>query len=288
MNATDFTFGIEIECYIPASVFTGNYMRGGYHRGAQCPCLPDGWNGQADGSLGDRDGFYAVEIVSPVLQGENGIDQVFAVVAKLREHGAVVDARCGFHVHVGCGNDLRNVRKIAALASNLEQGIYASSGTKNRERGHYCRKISDKYSKPRMFNSLNDLQMNLDGSGDRYFLLNLANFAFNGKPTVEFRAFSGTLNPIKMYGYISMAIGIVHRAFEMQKAASFFRKPTKFAGDVRSKGPGQDALEITFRTLQWKERFPMHFGIIKTSKTPTIKVVREKLRDLAEKYDAQP
>ena len=41
MNASDLTFGIEIECTIPAQ---NAPSVGGYHHGIQISDLPNGWN----------------------------------------------------------------------------------------------------------------------------------------------------------------------------------------------------------------------------------------------------
>src|SRR5687767_12830649 len=103
MNASDMTFGIEIECYLPESAFTsGAVVAGGYHSGVQVPGLPAGWNAQRDGSLSSYGrGRRGVEIVSPVLKGADGVRQIKEVCAWLASVGATVRAECGFHVHVG-------------------------------------------------------------------------------------------------------------------------------------------------------------------------------------------
>src|SRR4051812_34973032 len=103
MNANELTFGIEIECYVPASlVQNGTLLIGGYHYGTQVAALPLGWNAQRDGSLRSVGrGRVGVEIVSPILKGADGIQQVKKVCQWLRSIGATVRKECGFHVHVG-------------------------------------------------------------------------------------------------------------------------------------------------------------------------------------------
>lgn len=98
MNAAEMTFGIEIECCMPDET---DLPFCGYHNGYQVRWLPAGWMAQADMSIVAPVGFRSVEIVSPVLKGAEGIQQVMTVLEALRGKGAKVNASCGFHVHVG-------------------------------------------------------------------------------------------------------------------------------------------------------------------------------------------
>src|SRR4051812_4348780 len=92
VNANDLTFGIEIECYVPAELVANGTIRvGNYHNGTQVDALPIGWNAQRDGSLryvGPNK--VGVEIVSPVLKGADGVAQVKLVCQWLQSIGATV------------------------------------------------------------------------------------------------------------------------------------------------------------------------------------------------------
>ena len=48
MTSDEMTFGVEIECIIPAA---NAPSVGGYHAGTQIAELPAGWNAQRDGSI---------------------------------------------------------------------------------------------------------------------------------------------------------------------------------------------------------------------------------------------
>jgi len=103
-KAESYTWGCEIECFLPQSkVQELGISIGSYHLGH--PLLapfPQGWTAERDGSLHtDRRGYVAVEIVSPILQGRAGIEQVKQVAGTLKGIGAVVNPSCGFHCHTG-------------------------------------------------------------------------------------------------------------------------------------------------------------------------------------------
>ncbi|MFB3882542.1 MAG: hypothetical protein ACE149_14845, partial [Armatimonadota bacterium] len=78
-KAERFTFGVEIECTIPKAKVEGlGITIGSYHHGCPLPApFPQGWTAERDGSIHtDRRGFVPVEIVSPILKGRAGIEQV--------------------------------------------------------------------------------------------------------------------------------------------------------------------------------------------------------------------
>ncbi len=96
MNANTYTFGLELELQVPDSILRNQGMRiGAYHVGAQVPFLPNGWTAQRDASLQASPGYTPCEIVSPILRGAEGIDEVIRVLAKLNE--------LGFRIAVGAG-----------------------------------------------------------------------------------------------------------------------------------------------------------------------------------------
>jgi len=138
-TAHDLTFGIEIECYIPEEHASGISV-GSYHRGHQVVGLPDGWNAQQDGSIGYRQGYLGFELVSPKLQGLDGITQVKTVADWLKTKQAKVYQNCGFHVHVGLGRwkTNENVNRLVMMAKYWDKALYAITGTLSRELGRYC------------------------------------------------------------------------------------------------------------------------------------------------------
>ncbi|NLE60961.1 MAG: hypothetical protein GX616_21660, partial [Planctomycetes bacterium] len=206
MNANDLTFGIEIETIAPDTAVRREGLRiGAYKRGIQVPYLPTGWTAEADGSIDNGSGGHKCEIVSPILRGAEGLRQAAEVLHTLDAKGHRVNASCGVHVHVGWRRDWPSeaLARLVTITAYVEKGLYAITGTKGRERGHYCGGVrkygNDKAAKP-----------NLDRN--RYHALNLTNLARGTKDTVEFRVFSGTTNVTKVIGWIQVCLGLVERA----------------------------------------------------------------------------
>jgi hypothetical protein len=199
-NANLRTFGIELEVYLPTSV---QVQLGQYHRGQQIDGLPQGWNAQSDSSITTYapQGFYGVEVVSPVLAGENGLEQVVDVVNAITEAGGIVNDHCGFHIHVGALDfnqaDIDNLVKEFRCYQNVFlalNGEKANSRTDNR----YCKMVLN----------------NSSVYTDRYFALNIQNWRSlsSSKKTVELRVMAGTLDIETIFTSILAFVGLVCKA----------------------------------------------------------------------------
>lgn len=288
------TFGVEIECNLPSEIFAAHpgLVVGDYHRGAPVPesflpASPDGaaWKCERDGSLHASRGRVCVELVSPVLKGTAGLQHVVAVVRKLKEMGAKVNTSCGLHVHVGFkSTDLRALQRLTHLFAGFERGVYASTGTKRREEGRYCRPIKEAFRNAK-YDCINDLRNDYRVMS-RYHGLNLTNLISGTRPTVEFRLFAGTMNPIKVAAYVQMVLGIVQVALSMPRPAKWDGKPAgeKFGGATA--GPGERELNRLFRRLGWtKSKFYGRAGIMEGPGIPKLATCIKTLRMLAAKYD---
>jgi hypothetical protein len=282
MNANELTFGIEIETTLANTTIRRENMRvGGYHSGVQVPYLPQGWTAERDSSLRTPAGHTACEIVSPVLKGEDGIRQVIEVVRILNEKGHNVNHSCGVHVHVFFDPNWSATRlaSLINVVAYLEKGIYATTGTKRRERGTYCGGV-------RKHENAAKAKTRMDG--DRYHLLNITNLANRRRPTVEFRAFSGSLNVTKIVGWIQICLGIVERAINTKRLPVW--EPKKATGGWAKKGEGQSEVERLFGYLAWGEGYARlkggkQYGWV-TSAIPQDEIKKE-LRRLAKKYDSE-
>lgn len=283
MNANELTFGIEIETIAPDSAVRNEGLRiGSYRRGVQVPYLPEGWKAERDGSINNGRGGHQCEIVSPALQGEEGLRQVAEVLGTLEAKGHRVNASCGVHVHVGWKRDLPSepLARLVTIVAYLEKGLYAITGTKNRERGRYCGGV-------RKYGNDKDAKPNLDR--DRYHALNLTNLARGTKDTVEFRVFSGSLNPTKVVGWIQVCLGLVERAISAKRMPRW--NPKAPSGGWKKAGPGQSEAERLLGYLAWGKGYARihggkQFGWI--SDIVPQDLVKAEFRRLAKKYDAQP
>jgi Putative amidoligase enzyme len=269
MNANEITFGIEIECLIPAENCP---TVGGYHQGAQIVGLPEGWNAQYDGSIRVRRGFRGAEIVSPILKGEDGIRQIKIVCEWLKTVGAKVNKSTGLHVHIGFTADLEQRKRIVTVAANFEKAIYASTGTKARERGNYCASVQR--SAPHQRGEL--------GRVTRYHVLNVQ----TRRPTVEFRAFAGTTNFLKIVSYVRLCVGIVERTNELTRLPNWTAKTPVETSPIKRGGEGLTALNRLFYWLGWTAgRAKAVYGAVGTDVAPAMKTCKGQLVRLARKYD---
>ena len=284
-DANDLTFGIEIETTIP----DGLLPVGSYHAGRQAIGLPDGWLTKYDRSIQAPAGRRGCEFVSPILKGADGIRQVLTVLKQLQAWGVKVNASTGVHVHVGwpgtnglgavARNDQR-LKRLVTLVANFERAIYASTGTKNRERGNWCGSLQRHHDADNAQHQASHL---------RYHILNLTNLAQRSKQTVEFRAFSGSLNPIKIIGYIRMSLGLVERALTAKRITNFTAKPVDPTSPIHRNGEGQTCLTRLFYQLGWIKGRQSHtfgdFAVPADVEVPSIKTIKRELMKLARKYD---
>lgn len=271
MIANEMTFGIEIECAIPV----GNAPAvGGYHSGLQILGLPEGWNAQRDGSIQAPRGCVGVEVVSPVLKGAEGIEQVKAVCEWLKMVGAKVNRSTGLHVHVGFNRtDAALTQRLVTVVANFEKAIFASTGTKSRESGHYCRSVQS--SAAHRAGQL--------GHVERYHVLNVQ----TGRPTVEFRAFAGTLQFAKIVAHVRTCLGLVEKTLKVKRLPNWTAKTPTETSPIRRGGDGLTALNRMFYWLGWtKGRTNETFGLVGEEVGPSMKTCKKTLVRLAKKYDA--
>jgi hypothetical protein len=281
MDAKDLTFGVEIETIAPTRLCREEGLRiGGYHAGQQVPYLPAGWKAEHDGSIRSPGGMPC-EIVSPVLRGEEGLEEVYRVVKTLEEKGHRVNATCGVHIHVGwkAAWGAEKLARLVTIVSYAERGLYAITGTKNRERGRYCGGV-------RKYGNDKDAKPALDR--DRYHALNLTNLAYGRRETVEFRVFSGSLSTTKICGWVQVCLGLVERALCGKRAPKW--DPKELKGGWKKAGEGAGETERLLGYLAWGAGYARihggrQFGWV-SDRVPQDEVKKE-FRRLALKYDLQ-
>ena len=202
-----FTFGVEFECFVPRGYsrqMAADYVQ--QNAGVMCTHEPynhtlrSHWKVVTDGSLGYRRG---AEFVSPVLQGQAGLQQVESVARALRSMRARVSASCGFHVHVGArsedANFFRNLLRLYGRNEVWINSILPPSRHNNR----YCQRvrllnITDGMSKEEILRQFGG------NFFDRNYRLNIAAYARHG--TVEFRQAAGTVDADKASYWIKFCL----------------------------------------------------------------------------------
>lgn len=222
-SANDLTYGVEIECGIDHRLCP-NLRIGGHGCGFPVAELPApggrNWRADHDGSV-HVENRTAVEFVSPVLKGGEGFDNIKATVDQIKAWGGRVNQSCGLHVHVHFPTDsIEALRRLYRLVSRVEEGIYCSTGTPSRANGGWCRSIKKakgiRWNGLSVANSTEKRNLMFDNQTDlfsnRYHLLNVTNYLQGRQPTVEFRAFSGTLNADKINAWVRICVSLVEMA----------------------------------------------------------------------------
>lgn len=291
------TFGVEIECYVNASLFRARgWSVGGYHRGTRL----SGFNFEAqhDGSLSNPPtyGHIGVEFVSGILRGARGLEQIREMCEALAALDARVNDTCGLHVHVywNDSNSAEALTKLVASVANHELGLFAITGTRRRLASHYARSIAPDF---RALDSITDMNQirTCYAASNRYHTLNLAHVADrrsggSSAPTVEFRVFAGTTSAIKINSYVMVAVGLVHKALAPRQRKLAYDAPTTVARSVARSGDGAIACERLIIHLNWNRygrassrdtviRFGLLCGL--DERAPYI----AELRRLAQKFD---
>lgn len=158
-----------------------------------------------------------MELVTPILHGEDGMAQLLKVVECLQ--GKVdVNHTCGLHVHHGiAGMDANELRKILKFYLKYEAAMDKLQPI-SRRNGHnrYCEHVFDggilnprilpRFKYLNKIKSISKLCKN-NHFGHKYRTLNTAAFAIQG--TLEFRHHAGTMNADKINNWVRLTAAIV-------------------------------------------------------------------------------
>jgi hypothetical protein len=218
-------FGVELECindnwpngYIDGRGYVDGYGNLGRKiADMNLPVYPDeterlrAWSIKADGSVRGNNGSYdsGYEVVSPVLQGADGFNDLRKVMDMLNAEGFGINNTCGLHVHLDVG-DLDH-RQIAAFArtwlSNqdlINWLVHFRRRTDNY--AEYCQPLTEAIvARAEACRSKRDIPYNVRAG--RYYTVNLAAIGTYG--TIEIRQHHGTLSYYEVESWIRFAIGL--------------------------------------------------------------------------------
>lgn len=146
-----------------------------------------------DGSLSS-----GKEFVSPILQGDEGLEAITNLCAYGKDNDWTVDSSCGYHVHVDCGDLDETKLRSVALGYALTGDIWARFVSKKRARNRYCGALPYGPEEGRNW-TFQDFLRHTD---DRYYWLNWQ--AYNRHKTVEIRLHSGTVNAEKVVNWVKI------------------------------------------------------------------------------------
>lgn len=154
-------------------------------------------------------GFQGRELVSPVLRGADGFDQVRRVGEALAAAGAKVNMTCGTHVHHDAADltaaDLAALAALYAGNQSVIDGMVAPSRRAS-ARNIYCASY-DATEAARVARCTTVAEVARVG---RYRTLNFAALAVHG--TVEFRQHQGTTSAAKISAWIRFGQAMIEAA----------------------------------------------------------------------------
>lgn len=219
----DLTFGVELEVIMPRtnSNETGrsNLARSmieaglaAQHEHYNHQNRPH-WKITTDASIG----YDNAEIVSPILHGEPGFDNLRRAVTIIDQFGCRVNRTTGLHVHVGVRDRFAQrvgffkelVRTYAKFEPVLDSIVAPS---RREDRNSFCAPVrwSDRLEQA---TTVDDLRRAY--GGNRFVKLNLEAFSAHG--TVEFRQHQGTTNAQKVENWVKLCLRMVAHAAKNTK-----------------------------------------------------------------------
>lgn len=151
-----------------------------------------------------------LEIVSPILVGEEGLAEVKRVMAALREMGCTVGRSEGMHVHV----DVRNLdadarERLVRYAHAAKAGLLDALVARNRRTCTWAPAFT-RAGLDRAVAIARGEEPVRSRDGFRYHHLNVVPMIHQG--SVEFRAHQGTLNGTKATSWVSLVTALVAAA----------------------------------------------------------------------------
>lgn len=253
-------FGVELECFnVERSVVVDALTQAGFratesmYQGQNYSV----WQIKHDGSIQGRNAF---EVVSPILQGEEGIQAIRKVCEILTALGAEVNTSTGFHVHHDATTwGIKEFRNLMKRFIKFEAGMDAIQPASRRHSDNrYIASLYVGYSntdinrQKQLFSAIDEcrsVRKLAEMFGTRYLKLNMQ--CFFRTNTVEFRHHSGTVDAQKVENYIRLTYAMVQDAKDHVAVKAFSEQftakvalDTMLAGLVRRARLSQDVAKF--------------------------------------------
>ena len=226
------SFGVELEMFgverarlASELLAAGIECRDEYYNHSTRPY----WKIVNDGSVR---GENALELVSPILQGEAGLAELRKVCEILKRLGGRINSSAGFHVH----NDVRDIGEDIVVWRNLFHN-YATleplidgfmPASRRADNNTYCRsmRVAGWASKIANATDLRGMEMAVTRA-NRYFKLNVQ--AFWRHKTAEFRQHSGTIEFEKIANWVLFTSRLIEFSKTQRVNAGTFEEAARFA-----------------------------------------------------------
>lgn len=222
------TFGVEIEFFFKngMSQYQAGMFAAKVIREAGFDCRFEGyetrttehWKIVTDSSVH----YEGLELVSPVMSGHEGLEELRKVLEALNEAGAQVDSSCGVHVHHDAGDfTLRTFKNLYGLQIRFEDAIDELVAPSRRgDNNRYCRSNDRNLNVLANASSVTEIIDRIYPS--RYVKLNCQSYRRIG--TIEFRQHQGSTNYKKIAAWIvftqMMVEKAVHGTVQLKHGAS--------------------------------------------------------------------
>ena len=164
------------------------------------------------------DASCGIEICSPVLKGNYGIEQVCKVVESLKNGKCLADDKCGMHVHVEVADEQPDVlAKIIAYWIKCES-VFLDAMPASRKSNRYCQQIGVQdiveHNTPIRADSLVHLLGSKGSVLCKYFTLNTYHMVKEGRKTIEFRIadYKACICPLYVKHWIRLLVHFVEQA----------------------------------------------------------------------------
>jgi hypothetical protein len=157
------------------------------------------WKIVTDSSLSGNNTF---ELVSPILQGMTGLEELKKVCNALNAANAKVNKTCGLHIHFDAtGFALNEWKRIYINYARIEQTIDGFMPQSRRANNNtYCRGFTNIANFEQKINAARNLNAIESIFHSRYFKINPQSYARHN--TIEFRQHSGTTEYQKVSEWI--------------------------------------------------------------------------------------
>jgi hypothetical protein len=184
------------------------------------------------------DGSCGYELVSPVLEGEAGLEEVRKAAAAMEAAGAKVNSKCGFHVHFDARSmSMKAVKNLFKLWLKFEDVLDTFQPESRRGNANeYCKSNLETHCDDArrhrdtcsaMFRKI-DACKNMDQLKAlypcRYRKLNIQSYFRH--QTLEVRHHSGTTNPEKITNWVRL----MARIFDAAESAATVRNRPEDTG----------------------------------------------------------
>lgn len=225
------TFGVEIEFIAENNQRTtveeiNNYLLNNnapirMYCASYSDCDSSKWRLKTDSSVSGHG--YGLEVVSPILEGEEGYNNLMLVLDAINNTGATINRTCGLHVHVGVNNwKIKNFRNLYKRYCKFEEAIdNVMPYSRRRSNNTYCKSTVSCFTYgdnlKNAFDVIDSLKSAREISrhvGTRYTKLNIDSFWKHG--TIEFRHHAGTTDKAKISNWLKLVMTMVQAADQVR------------------------------------------------------------------------